>query len=194
MPWYESGYRANIIVYTISYLRHLISLQFPKDTLDFGSIWLKQKLDDFLEKLLLDLSKHIFTFITDESRPVMNVTEWCKRELCWERCKNTSFSLPVEFETYLLPRFISDNDMRNSRKERKQESAVSLQIYVYNKGASFWKSVSTFLMEHKLLTSKEMGILQFAVEIDNGKIPSEKQSSVIIALLERAKDEGFVEN
>ena len=44
--WYEGGYRANIITYTIALFHRLIKRQYPGRELDFSLIWSKQKLPD----------------------------------------------------------------------------------------------------------------------------------------------------
>ena len=191
--WYESGYRANIIVYTIAYLNVKITEQFPGKMLDRNSIWQMQRLDDNLETLLIAIAKHIFEFITDDRRPVMNVTEWCKRIDCWEQCKKLSFQLSSDVETHLA--YINDvaTDVRASKKEQKIQNGIDCQLEVVQKGSDYWKRLAAFILQKRILTEKEMGILQSALSIDRGKLPSDKQSAVILQILEKARDEGFTE-
>lgn len=56
-----------------------------------------------------------------------------------------------------------------------------------------WQSLLQRAQEKGLLTAKETGILQIAAQIP-GKIPSEKQSMVLVGLLEKAEREGIVMN
>lgn len=189
--WYESGYRANIIVYTISYLNLIISEQYGEMVLDRNSIWHRQGLSDSLEILLIQLAKLVFDHITADNRPVMNVTEWCKRTDCWELCKKLPFKLPSDFQANLTYADNIKDDERDGRKDRKMTNGIECQIEVVQKGAEFWRRVALFMMEKKLLTEKEMGILQTAVSMDKGKAPSDKQSVIILNLLEKARDEGF---
>ena len=189
--WYESGYRANIIVYTISFLNLKISEQFSEMILDRNAIWTKQGLSDSLETLLIQLAEFIFNYITDESRPVMNVTEWCKHAECWERCKKLDFVLLPELKVCLA--YIDDvaNAERAGHKDRKMLNGIESQVEVVNKGSDFWRQVALFAVKKKILSEKEMGILKIAVLMDNGRPPSDKQSAVILSILEKAKDEGF---
>ena len=46
--WYEKGYKANIVVYTLSYLHYLINVQYPAHELNMRLIWDKQKVPDNL--------------------------------------------------------------------------------------------------------------------------------------------------
>ncbi|MDF2857537.1 MAG: hypothetical protein K0Q87_3388 [Neobacillus sp.] len=190
--WYESGYRANVIVYTISFLHQKIENEFPNMTLDLGAIWSKQSLSSEFEKQMLLIAKHVFDYITDESRPVMNVTEWCKREACWDGCKKTHFNFSPDIKQILTSIDDVNENVRNSKKDRKMVNGIQVQSEAISKGAALWKSVAQFMFERKFLSPKEMGILEFAIGMEYGKIPSEKQAVVLMDILERAKDEGFV--
>ena len=192
-PWYESGYRANIIVYTISFLNLKITEQFPEMMLDRNAIWQRQGLTDLLEVLLLDVAKCVFEYITNENRPVMNVTEWCKRIDCWEQCKKVSFRLPPALKSCLSYKDDIASEERAGRKDRKMVNGIECQLEVVQKGSEFWRRVALFSIERKLLSEKEMGILQVAISMDKGKTPSDKQSAVILNILEKAKNEGFAE-
>lgn len=190
--WYESGYRANIIVYTMSLLNYKIRRQFPDMTLDLGNIWNKQGLAPEFEKILLLVAKCVFDYITDDARPVMNVTEWCKREPCWEGCKQIPFNFPSGTQEYLISVDEAQDSIKSGKKDRKVVNGIEVQTDVVTKGSLFWKTLASFMLDRKLLTTKDMGILQTAVGIEYGKIPSEKQSVVLMEILERAKNEGFV--
>lgn len=189
--WYENGYRANIIVYTISYFNYQAEKQFPDRVLDRTDIWNKQGLSDSLKLELLKIAHLIFETITDPSRPVMNVTEWCKKELCWTQCKKKKYTLSQEVLENFTYRDIVADEKKDSKKTQKIDSGISFQIKVVEKGSTFWKSLSLFAVQNHLLNEKEMSLLSVAVGIDSGKLPTEKQSKVILEILEKAKDEGF---
>lgn len=189
--WYESGYRANIVVYTIAFFNYLVSVQWPDKILDRDAIWLRQGLSDMLEKQLITISEYVFRHITDESRTVMNVTEWCKKEACWEGCKKGQFRLHPDIENDLAYIDNIRDDDRTGRKQQRMQSEIEQTIEVVNKGANFWKEVSIFMLERKLLNPKDMSILSVAVQMDSGKLPSDKQSAVIMRILDKARDEGF---
>lgn len=44
---------------------------------------------------------------------------------------------------------------------------------------------------NNVFSEKEISILRIATEIDNGKIPSDAQSKVLVSMLEKARDNGF---
>ena len=82
-PWYQQGYRANIVTYTIAILHKLIQTQFPKKYLDLMGIWTRQAIPDVVQNILIELSECVYERLTDPKRSVENVTQWCKREGCW---------------------------------------------------------------------------------------------------------------
>ncbi len=99
--WYCQGYRANIITYSISLLHKLIKEQFFKKDLDLVSIWTRQAIPDAVQHSLVALSEKVYFKITDASRSVENVTQWCKREDCWNSIQLISYELSKDLEPYL---------------------------------------------------------------------------------------------
>ncbi len=92
------GYRANIVAYAIAKLS-----QATRHRLDLDRIWQQQELDEPLELALADLSHLVFKHLVAEDRPAANVTEWAKREECWERLQAEPWELPPEVEALLAP-------------------------------------------------------------------------------------------
>ncbi|WP_413741666.1 AIPR family protein [Sodalis sp. RH15] len=100
--WYQQGYRANIVTYTIALLHKLIQKQFEKHDLDLMSIWTRQVVPNILQKILIELSEQVYARLTDPHRSVENVTQWCKREDCWNSVQSISYPLPAEMRNYLI--------------------------------------------------------------------------------------------
>ena len=68
--WYEKGYKANIVIYTLSYFHYLISKQFPGCEFNLRYVWDKQRVPDAVATEFEKLSKYVFDYITDEKRPL----------------------------------------------------------------------------------------------------------------------------
>ena len=100
--WYQQSYRANIVTYTIALLRKLIIEQFPNKDLDLMGIWVRQSIPQVVENTLIELSEKVYNKLTDSNRDVVNVTQWCKREKCWETIKNLSYNLPDKMAMHLV--------------------------------------------------------------------------------------------
>lgn len=103
--WYSQGYRANIITYTIAILHKMIKTQFDNQDLDLISIWARQTVPNVIQKILIELSEKVYFKLIDSQRSVENVTQWCKRDDCWNSVQSISFTLSNEIESCL-----EDND------------------------------------------------------------------------------------
>ncbi|WP_392561780.1 AIPR family protein [Orbus sturtevantii] len=100
--WYQQGYRANIVTYTIALLHKLIKEQFEKQDLDLMFIWIRQLVPNSVQKVLADLAEQVYDKLTDPLRDVENVTQWCKREGCWHSVQNISYMLPPHMINCLI--------------------------------------------------------------------------------------------
>ena len=98
--WYETGYLANIVAYTISRLSHELSTN--SQTLDWAKIWKSQSISAEMEKQLLEIAKTMLGVLTDSNRKHQNVTEWAKTEACWTAAKSKPVRLSHEFKSELL--------------------------------------------------------------------------------------------
>jgi hypothetical protein len=107
------GYRANIVPYAIAKLSHATGQH-----LDLERIWQRQELDEPVQLAIEDLSHLVFRHLTDPDRPTANVTEWAKREECWERLEAEPWKPPTELEELLA----TAADRTNAPEEPPQTS------------------------------------------------------------------------
>jgi hypothetical protein len=82
-PWYNGGYRANIVAYTLSMLGEVTKRR--KTTVDYQRIWSAQAIDDVLSEALATIATAVNEDITRPPQGISNISEWCKREGCWTR-------------------------------------------------------------------------------------------------------------
>lgn len=75
------AYRANIVCYLVAYLSHRYGGRIESE-----EIWRQQGISASLEKMLRDWAHPIADCI-QESANGRNVTEWCKKEACWNSVK-----------------------------------------------------------------------------------------------------------
>lgn len=188
--WYEHGYRANIVTYSLALLHQLIRKQFKNMELDLQSIWQRQSVPDVVTKVLEQISEQVFCKITDPNRPTINVTQWCKREACWKSVQDIELMLPAEFENVLIGKEEIKAADKAAKKDQKILSEVDAQIKVLEYSASQWKLLYAFAEQKKMASPEETTALKYACQIPN-KMPSGYQSQRLLALLERALSEGF---
>jgi hypothetical protein len=84
------AYRANVVAYTVSLLsdRYGSSLSLP-------FIWSRQDISPALRQTAKNWTHSVFDQLT-ESAGQRNVTEWCKKEECWEGVKGLDVEVPTD--------------------------------------------------------------------------------------------------
>lgn len=189
--WYEGGYRANIIYYTVAQFRRLIKQQFPGSDLDLAIIWNKQGLPEQVESSLIALAELVLLKITDSNRKVGNVTQWCKRRECWDDVKTITFKLPTNLKSCLITIDDEKAAQRYAKKEQKVVNEINAQVEVVKYTAAQWTSLSEFVVRNHLVGSRtDVSALTIACRIPE-KLPNAYQSKRLLALLQKAIDEGF---
>lgn len=190
--WYKEikAYRANIVTYSIAIIFNEIKKRNINKTIDFKSIWNNQKINSILERQLIVTTKEAFDFITRDDRLTLNVTEWCKKELCWERAQNTSFTLNEEFIDNLIDISEENQEQSDAKKDRKTENQLNYEIEVVKLGTEYWKSVLEFGKNNRLLTPMEEDLLKVATNL-NYKLPSSKQAKLILEIRNRLYENGL---
>ena len=92
--WYNGGYRAQAVAYTLSYLAYYIGLQ--KKYLDFESIWQNQELPQELKNTIYQVGEIVYQDITNPPEGNANVGQWCKKTLCWDKVKKININLDID--------------------------------------------------------------------------------------------------
>lgn len=191
-PWYNGGYRANVVAYSISVMAE-ICRQLHRH-FDFMKVWLRQDITLHTEEALKIIAKHVHEIITNPSGNISNITEWCKREACWGQIKKHTdkivSQIPRAFFTELLDDEQYTEQVRSAATTRKIQNGIEAQKAVFQVAAEKWSQVLTEGRKLNLFSLKEIEILQIATQIPD-KIPTEKQSFVLLEALEKAKQESI---
>lgn len=189
--WYEGGYKANIVTYTMALLHYSINKWFPERSLDLQKIWQKQKCPDLLIKQLSIMAEQIYYKIIDTPDGIKNVTQYCKQVKCWEAIKLLE-TYPVNGFESLLCGYEEVKAARvEARHIQKVENTIEDQKMVFELGEQYWKQLEIWLMSHRLAIASENNALKYAVRMSLGSFPDEKQCKQLMNLRERAVGEGF---
>ncbi len=188
--WYEGGYRANIIYYTLALFHRIIKQQFRGYDLDLMIIWNYQAVPEQVGTVLISLAELVNKKITDPSRKIINVTQWCKRVDCWEEVKKINYKIPDGLQNCLITLGEERDEQRSAKKDQKEVNEIYSQAEVVNYPASMWERLSEFSINKHLVTPSDVTALTIACKIPN-KIPNTVQCKRLLALLERAVEEGF---
>ena len=191
-PWYNGGYRANIVAYSIAVLSEITKRH--KQSLDFQRIWNAQGIKKTLEQALSIIAEAVNDDITKPAPGISNISEWCKKDACWTRIQAQSdrieTELPDEFWDELVSADEATTEAKSARKTQKIDNGIDAQRQVISIPASDWRRIEEALAARRLLTPKEVGILKIATQIPS-KIPTEKQCAVLMDTLEKARAEGI---
>jgi hypothetical protein len=188
-PWYQGGYRANIVAYAQALLAEHIRR--AGLAMNWDGIWAKQALSQALAETLLLTAEKVNTFITATPDHVRNVTEWCKRRQCWDGILEIPYVLPDALRTELLTRSEDKQLEKEAGNQRVMDNGIDVQATVVNKGQAYWAQVDDFCRKNKItLSPKERGVLDIAVTMPR-RIPTERQCGVLVQLEKRAEGEGM---
>jgi hypothetical protein len=192
-PWYNGGYRANIVAYTLSMLGEITKRR--KVTLDYLRIWGEQAVDEVLSEALIIIATAVNEDIIRPPQGISNISEWCKREGCWIRllgqADNIAELVPEQFWTCLPSAEDSKHEAKTERQTQKIDNGIEVQRQVCEVSPAQWSLILREGSNRRLLTPKEVGILKIAAQMP-AKIPTERQSSVLIEVLSKARQEGIV--
>ncbi len=191
--WKEKrSYKANVIAYTMSLIFEHIRKNCEGYELDFMRIWSLQNLYPELEKQISTLVTEVYEFITRDDRLTENVTEWCKKEICWERAKKEKWGINDDFINTLILKSNIQMDKKEAKAKQKITNEVSVMELILSKGSVYWQNVLNWGNERNLLTDIEISILRMVIRIEKtGKLPSDKQANVVKKAREKLIVEGM---
>lgn len=190
--WYNGGYRANVVAYTLSMLGEMTKRR--KVAIDFQRVWNTQTLDSVLEDTLATIAIAVNEDITRPPSGISNISEWCKREGCWTRLSGQvdEFSklLSEEFWESVVSTEDDRDEAKAARKTQKIDNGIEVQQQIIAIPATTWRTLSKEMNAKKPLTPKEIGVLNVAVQMPQ-KIPTEAQSRVLLGFLDKCRSEGI---
>ncbi|MCA1791930.1 MAG: hypothetical protein LC667_19410, partial [Thioalkalivibrio sp.] len=99
---------------------------------------------------------------------------------------------PSDLKDYLLTPAEAATAVDDERKKKAVTSGIEDQSTVVNLGSGFWKGALEWGKAQRLVTPKEVGILETCSKIPY-RLPSEKQCSIAMEVLERLEAGGFEE-
>jgi len=189
-PWYQRGYRANIVTYTIALLHKLLKEQFSKRDLDLMGIWTRQTIPSAVQNSLVGLSGIVYEKLTDPARTVENVTQWCKREECWNSVQIIQYTFLDDIKGCLITQEDLRTATRDAKADRRIEKDADAMTKVVEIQADQWRSIMDFAVNKRIVTPDDLIALRIACQLPN-KVPSPIQSKKLTALLDRVYEEGY---
>lgn len=187
-PWYEGGYRANIVTYAMAKVFH--DANGEKQVLDLDTIWRRQSVPEALQRALLLAAAEAHNVITDPPAGVRNMSEWAKQQACWNGMKGRALTYDDDFGTCLILADTARTVKRDEKAKKAMTEGINAQTEVVNLGSEFWKRVLGWGRERKRLTPKDQQILEVCGSMPR-RLPSEIQARHAIEVLSRMREQGL---
>lgn len=189
--WYEGGFRAQTVTYSIAYLSYFVRKM--KQFLNFQIIWELQTLPPELVKLMEKITKQVYSEIIQPPSGIANISQWCKREACWDNVRD--LDLPLVIDPKLL---VSKEEDRYKEKvdktEKALESGIQMQEFVVLAAPETWGKLVEYYTKSGAGAAISGTQLDILTKMSRGSLglPSEKQSRILYQLYHQAISQGFV--
>lgn len=192
--WYKDkkSYKANVIAYTLSVIFNYIRNNISGYEIDFLRIWNNQNLYPELRSQITSLCTYVYRFITSDSRPIENVTQWCKNEKCWELAQKTDWIFHNDFLNSLIREEEIKMEVKLAKSNRKVNNEVDAQNFVLEKGNEYWGKVLAFGKRDGYLTDIELSVIE-KISLMNfkRKAPSPKEAKIAISARDKLIENGM---
>ena len=178
------GYRANVVAYTIALLLHKTECRINLD-----QIWKEQRISNSLAAVIDSLSKSVRERILTDAAG-KNVTEWCKREKCWESVLQLDVEVSDDLDAELLtstgriPNMFDDTEL-TAEQQSQIESTKAVS-------AEKWKEISVWGKQTDRLTAWQRSFaFSIGRQLGLGKDPTAKQAKYAVEIINLVKKSGF---
>ncbi|MCA3108209.1 MAG: AIPR family protein [Rhodocyclaceae bacterium] len=186
-PWYEGGYRAQVVAHTIAKLAW--EFQQRGDSLNFEKVWAIQGLTPGLRDALTTTSDAVKGVITSPFSPGQNITEWAKQQACWARIQELKIAWSSELSPDLQSVAEAKDHKKAAKKDKRELTGIEAQTEVIRLGNVYWQSLRSWAAASHALSPNELEIV--AVAARPGKLPTEKQCLVAMSARTKALEAGF---
>lgn len=189
--WYNGGYRANIVAYTLAVIGEIAKNR--NKAVDFMRVWNAQKIDSVLESAIIFVASEVHKEIINPPHGISNISEWCKRDGCWSKIQAKADVITERLHSDFLDQMISFDEKieaeKNSKKIQKIDNGIEVQTQMLAIAPEEWARLYEVLKEKGVLTTKEIGVLKIAMQIPH-RIPTEKQCTILLSVINKGYQEG----
>lgn len=124
--WYEGGYKAQIVNYTLAVFRHLIEQRWPKKPFNLRQIWQNQEVPPEVRGVLINIAYVVLKQLLEApDRVSYNVTQWAKNAECWNRGKKLKFRIPDDLARFLTG-YVEPSESVTKPKNRESEDQTRI--------------------------------------------------------------------
>ena len=189
--WYKAarGYLANIVAYAISRFALQIGVQFGANY-DFTRLWQSQTVSGTTLTALLGITHVAQQYLTDPNRPQANVTQWAKQQACWEGFKKVSIRLDDLVKVDLIAAEEAQLQIADDRKQRAMDTGFEVIKRILAVKVQVWEMLNQSKDQVPVSPTERDLVQMFGLR--QGKVPSERQATVLLRLLDRMVENGVL--
>lgn len=190
-PWYDGGYRAQVVAYSIA---KLVDMTEGGDDAPTGRkvnlelVWRQQGLTAALTEQLKLVAAVAYFVITHPEAGIQNVTEWCKKDLAWKRLKAHPVLMLKEFEEECSDADGVIGKNRTARANARVDAGVDALRDVLAFGFKRWIALRAAAQVAHLVTPEEDRLLKVAT--NPTWVPTDRQAKELIKLRTRLSGDG----
>lgn len=188
-PWYEGGYRANIVTYAMAKVFH--DANRDNEVLDLDTIAKRQMVSDDLVRALLLAAEEAHKVITQPAAGIRNLSEWAKQQACWSALQARQLKYDAGFERCLTLKETARSNEHEAKERQREIAGIEAQSLAVRLGADFWRKVWEQGNDASKLTAKDAQILKVCASLPR-QVPTEKQSKHALTILEQLKELGVL--
>lgn len=151
--WYPGSILRPLVTYTVSLMSWLMKEH--RLSLDYSSIWKRQQAPDAFLGEAMAVARRVLPLLQEiPEEQVRNrlVTEWVKREACWDRVRECGYQLSERFVSSL----VSDEPLKDRKREDWRTQAISL----WESGT--WRRLRDWNATSRVLTENEADVVGWA--------------------------------
>jgi len=187
-PWYEGGYRANVVAYAIAKVS--LAARDREKHVDFERIWQTQSVSQPLMDALTLAAKAAHDVITAPPSANQNITEWAKQQACWDRVASRDVDWPAAWLSELLSAGQQRSRAKKAEKDQKELNGIEAQTIVLNAGGPAWRAVRDWGLQQGSLSPDDDGILSVCALVPD-RLPTDSQCLRAVRILKRLRKEGY---
>jgi len=178
------GYRANVVTYSLAWLSHHTA-----QTIDLDRIWRAQVLPQELDETIRIVSKAAYDHLVEGAQGG-NVTEWAKKERCWEKFRTCDIGIPAS----LLRPVVTKRELASGGAAVVRDGSADVEAYARIRivPADEWFAISGWAKETGNLEPWQRGLAYSLGRLAaQNKPPSTNQVQQGEKILSEARRLGF---
>jgi hypothetical protein len=189
-PWYEGGYRAQIVAYTCARFVRLALDQPGSGGLNYLKVWAQQSAGTILVKQIGRIGEVMARVLLNPPVSGRNVSEWAKQQGCRKAALETKVPMVKGIEEWIITGDERRAMIREQRTTGLIDESLDTVTQVLAHDENYWKSLRSFCQAKRIMSPIDEKALVPACQIPR-MIPTEIQAARLLNLVERAVRAGW---